>query len=110
MTIRQELTNAFNNLEKVLNTTPVQRQVQQVQANFEAAATTLYKNQGQVVGGFKQVADTVTDVVSSVDGSVPTQVVSQLGVAQLDASAAKQLTKDASSDRDDLTTITGKAD
>lgn len=109
MTIRQELTNAFNNLEKVLNTTSVQQQVQQVQANFEAAGTALYKNQGQIVGGFKQVADTVTDVVSSIDGSVPTQVLSQLGVAQLDASAAKQLTKDASSDRADLTSITGKA-
>lgn len=107
--IRQELTNVFVNLQKTLNSTPVQRQVQQVQANFEAAGTTLYKNQGQIAGGFKQVADTVTDVVSSVDGSVPTQVVSQLGVAQLDASAAKQLTKDASSARDDLTTITGKA-
>jgi hypothetical protein len=110
MTIRQDLTNAFKSLERSLNSNPVQSQVNQVKQNFETAFSSVYKNQGSVVAGFKQVANTTTDVLQNVAGSVPAQVNQQIGVAKLDVSAAeKDLKKKVGSDKTDLQTITGKA-
>lgn len=109
--IRQQLTDVFKGLEKTLNQTPVKQQVEQVKTNFQASQTVLYKNQGQVTGGFQQVANTVSDVVNNVIESIPIYVSDQLGVLKLDVSASpSQLKKDASSNRDDLTTITGKTE
>lgn len=107
--IRQDITNVFKELAKTLNTSPLKREVDQVKQNFDTSVTSLYKEQNQTVGGFKQVTNTVTDVSSNVAGSTPTQTKSQINISQLDKTASNELVTEVGSDKTDLETITGKS-
>ena len=107
--IRQNITNVFKELAKTLNTSPLKREVDQVKQNFDTSVTSLYKEQNQTVGGFKQVTNTVTDVSSNVVGSTPTQTKSQINISQLDKTASSELVTEVGSDKTDLETITGKS-
>jgi hypothetical protein len=107
--IRQLITDKINDLSKSLNATPVQSQVRQSQQNFKTSETLLYKPQGKTSAGFTQLVSTVSDVVNEAEGSLPDQVQQQVGVAQLDVSAAeKQLKNEVGSAQSDLESITGK--
>jgi len=110
LNIREKITSDLASLEKTLNSTSVKRDINQIKLNFETAFSTVYKDQGKTIAGFKQVANTLTDALSNVDGSVPQTLSNQLGVAQLDVSAAEsQLKKIVGDAKTDLETITGKA-
>lgn len=108
MTIRNEVTEGLKNLSKTLNSEPVKKQTDQIKVNHEKAQAALYKTLDQVKSGFKQATDTLKDVSTNVDGSVPNQVIEQLNIALLDQTAASELVNEVGSDQTDLETIVGK--
>lgn len=108
--IRQELTNVFNVLSKILNKRPVKRKVDQVKKNFIQSEATLYKQPNAIpAGGFKTLLNTTTDVVPKFSGSKPLVVKNSLGLVQLNEDGSIGLKKDVGADRSDLQTITGKS-
>jgi len=108
-TVRETLTGVLNEFQKSLNTYQVGKEVDQIKENFEVANSTIFKENGEVVGGFKQVASNLTDYLSNVEGSVP-KTVDNVTIAQLDVSAARaQLQKAVGASQSDLETIVGKA-
>ena len=108
MSIRDLIKGEINKLNNSLNSNFVNSKLTKAKDDFLAAQAAVYKESGKISGGFKQLTDTLTDVSSNVNGSVPDQITSQLNVVQLDVSAnSSELLKDVGSDRSDLSTITG---
>lgn len=109
-TIRQTLTNGINDLTKALNTRDIDKQIQAAKDKFDTSLTTVYKSNGSVSGGFQQLTNPATDVLSSVSESLPEEIQKQVAVVKLDASAAEsQLRQEVGALRTDLETIVGKA-
>lgn len=112
MSNKDTLQSALNGIKVSLNLPDAERKVRQLLELDAAANSFKYVKSETIANGFKTVTSGVTDVVSQVEGSTPSQASYVLGVVQLDKSAAKaELVKVvSSSDQTDLTAITGKAE
>ena len=103
---------SLQNIAGSLNLPDAERKASQLREADLAANSFKYVEADKVANGFKTVTSGTTDVVSQVEGSVPSQASYTLGVVQLDKSAAKkELVKVVSdADKTDLGNITGKTE
>lgn len=110
MSNKDIIQGALFGIKNLLNIPDAERKAEELREVDLAANSFKYVAGGTVANGFKTVTSGLTDVVSQVEGSVPSQASYVLGVVQLDKSAAKsELVKVVGSDESDLASITGNA-
>lgn len=112
MSKKDIIEGSLESIAGFLNLPDVERKASQLREADLAANSFKYVEADKVANGFKTVASGLTDIVSQVEGSIPSQASYVLGVVQLDKSAAKkELVKIVSdADKTDLGNITGKTE
>jgi hypothetical protein len=110
MSKKDLLEGGLTSLKVTIDLPNVERLASNLRETELAANSYKYVDKETIANGFKTITNSVTDVVSQVEGSVPSQVAFSLGVVQLDKTASKkELVKVVStSDKTDLKAITGK--
>ena len=111
MSAKDLLEGGLKTVESFLNLSKSSSDASDLVELQSAALSFKYKSDAAVSGGFKSVASTDRDIISSVDGSTPGQITKKLGLVQLDPSASTQdLVKVVEeADKTDLTAIAGDA-
>lgn len=108
MTSKANLEESMNSIQRFLNKETSKNLTNELNEVYETTKSFKYRADAAIQNGFKTLASLDRDVISNIEGSLPTQVVKQLGVVQLDASAKKSdLIKKVGSDAQDLLTIVG---
>ena len=105
---KEKLQDGINAVERLLDLESSSKKTNILNEVFDTAFSFKYKPDNSTSGGFKSVTNSDRDIISGVDGSVPSQIKKKVGVVQLDSSAKKdELVKKVGSDATDLSTITG---
>lgn len=105
---KDKIVSSLRSLERSYNKSKLGGAAYELVEKAEAATAQIYKAANAVSSGIKTLAQSESDVISTLPESVPSNIVGKVGLAKIDKSASTSLEKpipDAS--KEDLKTITG---